>query len=79
MAQLPPDGEYLVQQTAGRVSIFQRYTERELLVVESAADGNSMAKAQKAIHELDELTAEQKSFAHFWFGYFYCAASLQAR
>ena len=70
MAQLPPDGDWLIQQNDGIVRLFQRYTE-ELIVEFEAADGNAAARAQAVIHNSDRLTEEQKCFAHFWSGYFY--------
>lgn len=73
MAQLPPDGQWLIQQIDGIVMLFERYTERELLRFDPS-DANEAAKAQKVIHDLEELDSEQKSFAHFWSGYFYANA-----
>lgn len=70
MAQLPPDGTYLIQQIDGRVVLFHRYTE-EVLVSFDPSNRNETAIAQGTIHALVELDDEQKSFAHFWSGYFY--------
>jgi hypothetical protein len=70
MAQLPPDGEWLIQQIDGTVILFQRYTEEEIVRFDPN-DGNAAARAQSAIHHSDLLTDEQKSMAHFWSGYFY--------
>lgn len=74
MAQLPPDGEWLVQQIGDMVVIFHRYTEEEILRFDPA-DANAAAQAQKKIYDMDRLTAEQKCFAHFWSGYFYAHAT----
>jgi len=74
MAQLPPDGQYLIQQIGGVVILYERYTERELLRFDPG-DSDATAKAQHAIYLSDELTAEAKCFAHFWCGYFYAHAS----
>lgn len=74
MSQLPPDGTWLIQQHGGEVVLFHRYTEQELLRVDPS-DANAISKAQKVIHELTELDAEQKSMAHFWCGYFYAHAT----
>ena len=74
MAQLPPDGEWLIQQIDGQVILFQRYTEQEIVRFDSH-DGDAAARAQSAIYETDQLTDEQKCFAHFWSGYFYAYAS----
>lgn len=70
MAQLPPDGEFLIQQIGDEVILFQRYTEEELVRYD-VNDANATAQAQKTIHDLSQLDAEQKSFASFWSGYFY--------
>jgi hypothetical protein len=74
MAQLPPDGDWLIQQIDGQVILFQRYTEREIVRFDPS-DGNAAARAQLVIHESDQLTDEQKNFAHFWSGYFYAHAT----
>jgi hypothetical protein len=73
MAQLPPDGEWLVQQIGSEVVLFQRGTEDEIVRF-NPGDVNAAAMAQKIIHDSDRLTAEQKSMAHFWSGYFYAHA-----
>lgn len=73
MAQLPPDGEWLMQQIGGRVVLFHRYTEEELVSF-NPSDINAAARAQREIHELAQLNPEQKAFAHFWAGYFYACA-----
>lgn len=69
MAQLP-GGDWLVQQVENEVIIFRRYTEKEIVRIE-ANNPDAFAKAQKTIYDSEELTAEQKCFAHFWCGYFY--------
>jgi hypothetical protein len=73
MAQLPPDGEWLIQQMDGIVSLFNRYTQQELVKF-NPANADETARTQQAIYALPELTAEQKCFAHFWSGYFYANA-----
>lgn len=78
MAQLPPDGNWLVQQIDSEVIVFQRHTEDEIVRF-PAHDGNLAAMAQKIIHSSDRLTAEQKSMAHFWSGYFYAHATLLSK
>lgn len=75
MAQLPPDGEWLIQQIDGQVILFQRYTEEEIVRFDPS-DGNAAARAQSVIYSSD-LTDEQKCFAHFWSGYFYAYATMQ--
>lgn len=72
MAQLPPDGEWLIQQIGGEVILFHRYTEEEIVRFDPG-DPDAAAKAQSVIHE-SQLTDEQKNFAHFWSGYFYAYA-----
>ena len=80
MAQLPPDGEWLIQQIGGEVVLFHRYTEEEVVRFDPS-DADVCSKAQKKIHDFKsettgvELTAEQKCFAHFWSGYFYAHAT----
>lgn len=74
MAQLPPDGEWLVQQIGGDVILFHRHTEME--IVRAPADNaDLMVRAQATIYKAPQLNAEQKSMAHFWFGYFYAHAT----
>lgn len=73
MAQLPPDGDWLVQQDGGVVRIFHRHTEEELLRFDPS-NIKASARAQTVIHGLTQLDAEQKAFAHFWSGYFYAHA-----
>lgn len=70
MAQLPPDGTWLLQQIGDDVVLFHRHTEEEL-VRYPVLDADATAKAQKVIHQLNELDEEQASMAHFWCGYFY--------
>jgi hypothetical protein len=73
MAQLPPDGEYLIQQNDGLVTLFNQYTQEELVKFDPA-DANATAQAQGTIHRLKQLNPEQKCFAHFWSGYFHAHA-----
>ena len=73
MAQLPPDGDWLVQQVDGEVIIFQRYTEIEVVRFDPR-DADAAARAQRVIHDSDQLNDEAKCFAHFWSGYFYAYA-----
>lgn len=76
MAQLPPDGTWLVQQIGGEVVVFHRHTEEEIVRFE-ARNPTAAAMAQRVIHIDTRLDAEQKSMAHFWCGYFYAHATLQ--
>jgi len=64
---------YLIQQIGSQVILFEEGTEREIVRFDPA-DSNAAAQAQKVIHDSD-LSAEDKSFAHFWSGYFYAHAS----
>lgn len=66
---------HLMQQIGGTVILFERYTERELVRFDPA-DANASAQAQHAIHLLEELGPEEKSFAHFWSGYFHAHATI---
>lgn len=75
MAQLPPDGQWLVQQIDGQVQIFDRNTQEVLIRFDPTLPGD-IAKAQGQISRLVDLTNEQKVFAHFWSGYFYAFANL---
>lgn len=70
MAQLPPDGDWLMQQIDNKVVLFRRYTEEEIVSFDPS-DANAASQAQKTIYDSDRLDAEQKCFAHFWAGYFY--------
>jgi hypothetical protein len=74
MAQLPPDGEWLIQQIGEQVILFHRETEEEIIRFD-AADGNAAALAQKVIYDSPLLNDEQKCFAYFWSGYFYAHAT----
>lgn len=71
---LLPNSDYLIQQIDGKVILFHRYTEEELVRFD-LSDANATAKAQKTIHNLTQLDDEDKAFAHFWSGYFYAHAS----
>lgn len=73
MAQLPPDGEWLIQQIGGQVILFNRYTEEEIVRFDPS-DNNASALAQGTIYQDDRLNPEQKCFAHFWSGYFHANA-----
>lgn len=74
MAQLPPNGEWLVQQNDGIVSVFNRYSEEEIVRFNPSVMQDT-AQAQKVIYDSDRLNPEQKCFAHFWSGYFYAHAT----
>lgn len=75
MAQLPPDGEWLIQEIDGIVVLFHRHTEEEIIRF-NPADADAAAIAQSTIYQDSRLTDEQKCFAHFWSGYFYATAML---
>ena len=72
MAQLPGE-TWLIQQIGGEVILFHRDTEEEIVHFDPS-DANAAAQAQHKIFDSDQLTAEQKCFAHFWSGYFYAYA-----
>lgn len=66
-------GEWLIQQIGGEVILFREHTEEEIVRFDPA-DANAAAQAQKVIHDDERLSPEEKSFAHFWSGYFYASA-----
>lgn len=70
MAQLPPDGQILVQLIGDDVIIFDRNTEFEYHRF-NASDGNTTAIAQGEIWHDTRLSEEQRCYAIFWSGYFY--------
>jgi hypothetical protein len=70
LAQLPPDGEWLMQQIGGEVILFRRYTEEEIVRFDPS-NADAISKAQKVIQNSPLLSNEAKCFAHFWSGYFY--------
>lgn len=72
MATLP-GGTYLIQQIGDEVILFHRHTEYEI-VRYNVYDNDATARAQQKIHDTPMLDSEQKSFAHFWCGYFYALA-----
>lgn len=74
MARLPGE-EWLIQQIGSEVILFHEYTEEEIVRF-NPADGNACAQAQKVIDDSDKLGTEQKTFAHFWSGYFYAHANM---
>lgn len=78
MAGLPPDGEWLIQQQGGEVILFNRHTQQEIVRFDPS-DANAACIAQGVIHKTPLLTDEQKTFAHFWSGYFYAYAQKGSR
>lgn len=70
MAKLPPDSQWLVQMVGLEVIVFQPGSEDEIVRF-LVTDIDSVCRAQAVIAESDRLTVEQRSFAHFWCGYFY--------
>jgi hypothetical protein len=76
MAQLPPDGQWLIQQSEGIVRLFNRHTD-DLIVSFDPCDGDAAAKAQAVIARDVRLSDEQRAFAHFWSGYFYAHATVR--
>lgn len=67
MARLP-SGRYLMQQIDGSVILFEDHTEREIVKFDPA-DREAAERAQVVI-DGSELPDEDKTFAHFWAGYF---------
>lgn len=76
MATLP-SGKWLIQQIGSYVVLFDRETEEEVVRF-VADDANEAAQAQKVIFGYHRMNDEDKSFAHFWCGYFYGLAVWQA-
>jgi hypothetical protein len=75
MAQLPPDGRWLMQQVGSEVILFDRHNDEHEIARFNPAVPLAVAQVQKVIYDSTELTDEQKSFAHFWAGYFYAYTS----
>jgi hypothetical protein len=77
MARLP-SRRYLMQAIGDDVILFEEGTEREIMRVRLIPQGRvhteAIGPAQKAIHDATELSAEDRSMAHFWLGYFYACA-----
>ena len=73
MARLPSE-KYLIQQIGDEVILFEDHSEMELARFDPTDQG-ATARAQGLIHGLTELSDEDKSFAHFWSGYFYAHAT----
>lgn len=73
MAQLPPDGQFLIQQIDGMVVIFDQYSQEEFHRFDPS-DANATAIMMGKIYHDERLTEEQRCFAVFWSGYFYAYA-----
>jgi hypothetical protein len=76
MARLPGD-RFLIQQIDGAVILFREGSEQEIVRFDPS-DPDAAARAQKVIHDSSKMNAEEKSFAHFWSGYFYAHACRSA-
>jgi hypothetical protein len=74
MARLP-SGNWLIQQTDGKVSLFGEWENEGCILSFDPTDADATAKAQREIYNLVELTDEDKCFAHFWSGYFHAHAT----
>lgn len=77
MAQLPSQSGWLIQQNDGTVSVFNQYTDDEVVKFDPS-DANATATAQHVIYLSTALSDEDKTFAHFWSGYFHAHASPSA-
>jgi len=73
MARLP-SGHWLLQQFDDEVILFHERTD-DMLVRFNPKDHVSLAAAQEVIAHCEELTGEDRAFAHFWSGYFYAHAT----
>lgn len=69
MARLPSE-EWLIQQIGDNVILYQEGSEEEIVRFDPS-NANAAAQAQKVIYDSDRLSDEDKTFAHFWSGYFY--------
>lgn len=67
MARLPSD-RYLMQDIGGKVMLFEDGTERELMRCDPG-DQDDVVRARAAIDDAG-LGDEDRTFAHFWLGYF---------
>lgn len=76
MAQLPPDGTWLMQQMDGLVHVFNRDTEEQLVEFDPG-DPSSFGPALQRMWETDVFNGEQKSFAAFWTGYYFAHAGME--
>lgn len=74
MARLGPESYWLIQQVDGMVILFHEGTQEEIVRF-NPSDADATAKAQGAIAHASQLDEEQRSFAHFWSGYFYACAA----
>ena len=74
MAQLPPDGQILIQQNDGIVSIFDQYSQ-EVFHEFNPSEANETSITMGKIWHDEKLTDEQRCFAIFWSGYFYAHAN----
>jgi len=72
MARLPSE-KYLIQQVEGEVVLFHANTNTEIGRF-NPHDGPATAQFQKVIYD-SNLSDEDKSFAHFWCGYFFAHAT----
>ena len=68
------ESEWFMQEIGGLVILFRDYDEEEIVRFDPT-DANAVAQAQKTIHDTPFLNDEEKSFAHFWSGYFYAYGS----
>lgn len=74
MAQLA-GSDWVMQQSDGVVMLFHRQRPDLELLRFNPSDADETAKVQHKIHLLQELSLEEKCFAHFWSGYFYAHAT----
>lgn len=69
MARLP-SGELVIQMSGEQVVLINDLTGEETFLF-TASDAHHAAKAQLTIHQLPGISDEDRSFLHFWSGYFY--------
>jgi len=72
MARLPSE-RFLIQQIGEEVVLFEGGTEQEIVKF-NPANADEVRKAQHTIYLSNDLSDEDKCFAHFWSGYFHAHA-----
>lgn len=71
MAQLPPNGEYLVQSEGNSVFVINRDTEEEFYTWPANNPHETTITLGRVFNEENPFTLEQKAMIAFWAGYFY--------
>jgi len=69
MARLPSD-RYLIQEIGSMIYLFEEHSEEEIVSFDPFFL-EDVRRAQAIIDESSELSPEDKTWAHFWSGYFF--------